>query len=126
MTPRGGGCHLLASIRLRLRLRRDIAGDRIRTDDVQLGKPDGEHRKPITIHDVTDDPSPVVPRLVPREHENASESHDTQADRLVVIADLLAELPQAERREVIAGLPPTDRAAIARLLIGRNRKGGRA
>jgi hypothetical protein len=34
-----------------------------------------------------------------------------------MIADLLADLPQAERRAVIADLAPTDRAAIARLLI---------
>lgn len=38
-------------------------------------------------------------------------------DRLAMIADLLADLPQAERRAVIADLAPTDRAAIARLLI---------
>ncbi len=38
-------------------------------------------------------------------------------DRLTVIADLLADLPQAERRAVIADLAPADRASIARLLI---------
>jgi hypothetical protein len=58
----------------------------------------------------------------------AGESEPAQADadkaRLAVIADLLAELPDAERREVIADLPPADRAAIARLLIGRNPQGG--
>ncbi len=37
--------------------------------------------------------------------------------RLVVIADLLADLSPAHRREVIAELAPADRAAIARLLI---------
>ena len=72
-----------------------------------------------------DTPSPVVPRLVPCEHENGDESASSDADRLAAIADLLADLPQAERREVIAELPPADRAAIARLLIGRNRQGGR-
>jgi hypothetical protein len=34
-----------------------------------------------------------------------------------VLAGLLADLPAPERREVIASLPPTDRATIAELLI---------
>lgn len=38
--------------------------------------------------------------------------------RLAVLADLLADLPAPERREVIASLPPTDRVAIARLIAG--------
>ncbi len=58
----------------------------------------------------------------------AGTSEPAQADadkaRLAVIADLLADLPDNERREVIAELPPADRAGIARLLIGRNRQGG--
>ena len=37
-------------------------------------------------------------------------------DRLAIIADLLADLPQAERREVIADLPPEDRLTIAKML----------
>ncbi len=40
-----------------------------------------------------------------------------------MIADLLADLAQAERREVIAQLPRADRTAIARLVIGRNSGG---
>ena len=36
-----------------------------------------------------------------------------------MIADLLADLSEAERREVITDLSRTDRAAIARLLIGK-------
>ena len=39
--------------------------------------------------------------------------------RLAVIADLLADLPEAERCEVIAELAPTERVEIARLLIAR-------
>jgi hypothetical protein len=66
----------------------------------------------------------VVPSLVPSERDNKQQTGDSGADRLAVIADLLADLPDAERREVIAELPPADRAAIARLLIGRNRQGG--
>ena len=38
-------------------------------------------------------------------------------DRLTVIADLLADLPQAERRAVIAELTSADRAKVASLLI---------
>ena len=65
----------------------------------------------------------MVPKNVPSEHKNGHEAADSNvADthRLAVIADLLADLPEQERREVIADLPPADRAAIARLLIGRN------
>ena len=65
----------------------------------------------------------LVPKLVPSEHEDGTESAELAADRLTVIADLLADLPEAERRPVIADLPPADRAAIARLLIARDRKG---
>ncbi len=42
------------------------------------------------------------------------------AGRLGVIADLLADLPQAERQEVIATLAPADRVAIAKELISGN------
>ena len=39
---------------------------------------------------------------------------------MAVIADLLADLPEAERREVIAGLPTADRVIVAKiLLVGR-------
>ena len=68
----------------------------------------------------------MVPRLGPDEHENGAESPESGTDRLAIIADLLTDLPEAERREVIADLPPTDRAAIARLLIRRDRRGDRA
>ena len=37
--------------------------------------------------------------------------------KLAVLADLLADLPSPQRREVIAGLPAADRVAIARMLI---------
>jgi len=45
------------------------------------------------------------------------ENGPIRANRLHAIADLLADLPEAERRDVIAELAPTDRAVIARLLI---------
>ena len=38
--------------------------------------------------------------------------------RLAVLADLLADLPEVDRRELIADLSPADRVAIARRLIG--------
>ncbi len=47
------------------------------------------------------------------------ENGPIRADRLEVIADLLADLAEAERQEVIAQLAPADRVTIARLLIGR-------
>ncbi len=37
---------------------------------------------------------------------------------LTLLADLLAALPEADWRELIADLPTADRVAIARLLIG--------
>jgi hypothetical protein len=39
------------------------------------------------------------------------------ADRLETLADLLADLPPSERREVIADLPPADRLAVAKAII---------
>jgi hypothetical protein len=61
----------------------------------------------------------VVPKMVPSKHENTHKSDDS--DRLAVVADLLADLPQIERRAVIADLAPTDRVTIAGLLInGQN------
>jgi hypothetical protein len=42
----------------------------------------------------------------------------TDETRLAVLADLLAALPEVDRRELIADLPTSDRVAIARLLIG--------
>jgi hypothetical protein len=38
--------------------------------------------------------------------------------KLTVLADLLADLPGPQRREVIASLPIKDRAAIANLIAG--------
>ena len=48
-----------------------------------------------------------------------AENGPNQAGKLEVIADLLADLPEAERRDVIADLSPADRVAVARLLIAR-------
>jgi hypothetical protein len=42
----------------------------------------------------------------------------TDETRLVVLADLLAALPEVGRRELIADLSASDRVAVARLLIG--------
>jgi len=44
-----------------------------------------------------------------------------RADRLEVSADLLADLPNAERAEVIAELAPADRVAIARMLLAKDK-----
>ena len=41
----------------------------------------------------------------------------TDETRLAVLADLLAALPEADRRSLIADLRPADRVAIARKLI---------
>jgi hypothetical protein len=42
----------------------------------------------------------------------------TDETRLAVLAELLTDLPEVDRRELIADLPASDRVAIARLLIG--------
>jgi hypothetical protein len=43
---------------------------------------------------------------------------DDTDSRLAVLADLLADLPGPQRREVIASLPAADRVAIAKLIAG--------
>ena len=43
----------------------------------------------------------------------------TSDAKLAVLADLLADLPGPQRREVIASLPAEDRAGIAHLLVSR-------
>jgi len=73
----------------------------------------------------TDGHAPVVPKLGSSEHENGAESAGPEADRLAIIADLLADLPESERQAVIADLAPADRHTIARLLIRRNSQGDR-
>ena len=41
----------------------------------------------------------------------------TDETRLAMLADLLAALPETDRRSLIADLPPADRVAIARKLM---------
>ena len=68
----------------------------------------------------------MVPKSVPSKHENRTEYAELGADGLEVIADLLADLSESERREVIADLSPDERVAIARILTTkRNRVGHR-
>ena len=109
---------------LRRRYDRDQAykaGEGIQTLNIQLGRLDDEQSKGLPEHADTNGAVPRVPRSVPCGHENAPEPHD--AEHLAAIADLLADLPQTERREVIAELVPSDRVAIARLLIDRRNSG---
>ena len=53
--------------------------------------------------------------MVPSDIENGP----NRADRLEIIADLLADVPSAQRAEVIGELPPADRVAIPPLLIAK-------
>jgi len=48
---------------------------------------------------------------------NARTGACTSNAKLAVLADLLADLPGPQRRQVIASLPLADRVAIARLLV---------
>ncbi len=82
----------------------------------------------------------MVPRLVPSKPGDPQGSAGSESDRLAVMADLLADLPVAEWLDVIAdllaGLPvaewldviaelaPANRATIARMLTGRQCRGG--
>ena len=61
--------------------------------------------------------------MAPSEHQNAAEAPNPDPDRLDVIANLLVDLPADQRTEVIAGLDPAERAAVARLLIGKGESG---
>lgn len=66
----------------------------------------------------------MVPNCVPSDASNVTDSADSAG--LAVIADLLAELPEDERRSVIADMVPADRVAVAKLLVTRlTDKGGR-
>jgi hypothetical protein len=67
-----------------------------------------------------------VPKSVPGglEGQSSGVSHCTTATtgnettRLAVLADLLSNLPAAERRDIIASLSPADRVAIAKQIAG--------
>jgi hypothetical protein len=47
----------------------------------------------------------------------AKPTEPTDETRLAMLAELLAALPEVDRRELIADLPTSDRVAIARRLI---------
>jgi len=64
----------------------------------------------------------VVPNCVPSDAENVTDS--AGADPLAVIADLLADLPEDERRGVIADMAPADRVVVAKMLVARLASGG--
>ena len=76
----------------------------------------GEHGDVTNdIEEVTEGKSDACTNACTSNAENGS----NRAGKLGVIADLLVDLPEAERRDVISDLSPTDRVAIARLLIAR-------
>lgn len=56
----------------------------------------------------------------------SAENASNQTNRLAVIADLLADLPADQRKEVISELELADRVAVARLLIHSGRKDHRS
>jgi hypothetical protein len=105
--------------------------DESRTHNIQLGRLTGECSKSLENQVVTEPKGDGRPRCVPSERENVTVSSQqgasdtvtkptepTDETRLAVLADLLAALPEVDRRELIADLPTSDRVAIARLLIG--------
>jgi len=64
-----------------------------------------------------------MPKSMPSVHENDTESElsDTSVPSpdIIVLADLLATLPDSDRAGIIADLPQDQRLAIARLLATR-------
>ncbi len=60
----------------------------------------------------------------PAGQAGASEPAHAEADkaRLAVIADLLCQLPETKRRDLIEELPPVEQERIARLLIERSQQ----
>jgi hypothetical protein len=109
----------------------DPIPDESRTHNIPLGRPTGEHSKPLEQQDVIDSDSDGMTKCMTLEPENVTVSSQqgasdtvtkptepTDEARLMVLAELLADLPEVERRELIADLSPADRVAIARRLIG--------
>jgi hypothetical protein len=77
------------------------AGDRSRTDDVQLGKLTGPNSNHLENKGDTNSPLTVVPKMVPCEEENGTESASPHADQLAIIANLWPSLPQVVRTTII-------------------------
>ena len=59
----------------------------------------------------------MVPNRVPSDAASVTDSAGTA--HLAVIADLLADLPEDERRSVIADMASADRVAVAKMLVSR-------
>lgn len=91
--------------------------DATNCDDSPLGHISAAH----ALDHAPDSQNDVAPTTSPDAPATQAGKEAPLPDRLELIADLLADLPQTERREVIAELPPSARAAIARLLIGSRR-----
>jgi hypothetical protein len=109
----------------------DPIPDESRAHNIKLGRPTEECSKSLEQQDVVDSDSDDMTKCMTWEPENVTVSSQqgasdtvtkptepTDEARLAVLADLLAALPEVDRRELIADLPASDRVAIARLLIG--------
>jgi hypothetical protein len=99
------------------------AGDRTRTDDVQLGKLIQPSRNLLQIKPDTAAPISVVPKMVPSKSENELQSPQAHANRLIVVAELLVDLPETERQQIIAGLSATDRLSVVQMLVSQASRG---
>jgi hypothetical protein len=109
----------------------DPIPDESRTHNIQQGRPTGECSKPLEQQDVIDFNSDGMTKCMTSETENITVSSQqgasdtvtkptepTDETRLAILTELLANLPEVDRRELIADLPASDRVAIARQLIG--------
>lgn len=85
--------------------------------NTQFPKSRGPQSGPCaTLAGPEDDLQPLTDTLGDTTTEPTQPRYD-HSERLSMITDLIADLPQAERREVIATLSPADRVALAKLLI---------
>ena len=98
---------------------RQQANGGTRTHNHRSAKLDGDDSKSSQNQGDTGPAGLVAPKSVPSEPENAPDSASSDHNRLAVIADLLADLPEAQSREAISQLTPQDHVAVAQLLIAR-------
>jgi len=70
--------------------------------DTQHGKLVEQGHKSLAAQGDTETPPAVVPELVPSEAENGADSGHKGADRLAVIAEVLADLPEPMRAAILA------------------------
>ena len=88
---------------------------RTRTSDLFLVREEKGEHKPAAKQEVAEGGDEACTSACTREAEN----RPNRTDRLRLLADLLADVPAAERADVIRELTPAERVAVAKLLVRR-------